>query len=126
MISSSNRGSRAILSLVFGVPVLAIPLAFVWGQDAGLGMLLGVLGTGVSVLGLRAVVWFMAKSAESEAASGPAGLAAVLALLIKLPLFVFCAMAAFRLGPAGPVSFLVGLGLVYCALIFWAQARVRA
>lgn len=105
------------------VGLVAVLLAFAWGQDAGVGLALGLVGASASVLGLRVLVWAMGQAAQSPRGAPVPTALALLALPLKLAVFLGCGWAALDLGGLGPPGFLLGVGLVYCLTILWAQAQ---
>ena len=95
-----------------------------YGSLAGqAGYALGLLGTGFSVAALWGVVKLVGRSATPDAPPSRGTAVVVLAFLVKLPLFVGAGVLAHRLGGRAPTCFLVGLGLVYFALVAWALAQ---
>jgi len=81
---------------------------------------------GASALNL--FIWWkaiglMGSAAEAGGKPTLGAIFTVLALLIKLPLYVACWMLAKRLGAPAPTCFLWGIGLVYLALFGWVLAK---
>ncbi|MBS1709961.1 MAG: hypothetical protein JSS65_14705 [Armatimonadetes bacterium] len=96
------------------VVVLALCAVFGgWRGASGFG--LGVVGTGVNMVGLKA-----ATKAMTLGKTG--GWLATVVFLAKWPVFIVCAWACWRLGGPGPGCFLAGVGLVYCLVVGWAAA----
>jgi hypothetical protein len=107
-----------------GVAAGCLPVSALFGWVALQGFVLGLVGTGASVLGTAGVVRLLATAAENKA-TPPFGLALItVGFLVKLPIFVGCALVAKGLPGPGPTAFCLGIGLVYCLLIGWAQAKV--
>jgi hypothetical protein len=93
-----------------------------YGESGLKGVVLGLFATGFNILALAGVVWLLGKAHKSGQPPRLGASFAVLAFLIKLPLFVAFGVLANRMGGAAPTCFLLGLGMVYCALIGWALA----
>jgi hypothetical protein len=96
-----------------------------------MGLGLGLLGTGVSVVGTALITRFLGRTmADSEPlpeekvkkTSRWGGAATVVFFLIKLPVFGVCVVAAQGLGGPGLPAFGVGILLVYSQLVAWVQA----
>lgn len=118
------KGAFSNLWFHGGVVVASLPVAALFGWTVLYGWTLGVLGTAASVLGTAGVVKLMTTAAENKATSS-FGLALIATgFLFKLPFFWGCAIVAKGLPGPGPAAFCLGLGLVYCLLIGWAQAKV--
>lgn len=103
---------------------IAAPLCWLAGGPRGLaGLALGMAATGFSLWALWGVVQLLGRSAEAGAEPSKGSALVVLAFLVKLPLFVGLGLLAHRLGGSAGACFLVGLGLVYFALVAWALAK---
>jgi|DewCreStandDraft_4_1066084.scaffolds.fasta_scaffold203845_2 hypothetical protein len=106
-----------------GLGLLACLLSFlIAGEVALAGMALGLVGTGFSILALWWVVRLTGGLAPLGAAPRFGASLTILAFLVKLPLFIALGFLAHRLGGPAPGAFLLGLGLVYFALVGWALA----
>ena len=98
--------------------------AYLFGGVSGLqGAALGLCATGFSI---GALWWIIRLSTGSEAGPKrtPVGTSlVVLAFFVKLPLFLALGTLAHRIGGHAPGCFLLGLALVYFALVGWALAQ---
>ena len=106
--------------------LLAIGLLGSWqfGGVTGIkGMGLGLTGTSISILGLWMVVRLCGVAAPSGASARIGAAFSVLVFLVKLPIFIFCGLMAHRVGGNAYLAFLIGLGLVYLALVGWSLAN---
>ena len=108
-------GILAVLSLVFSY-------AF-YGRHGLLGMSLGLGSTGFNFLAYRLAMYVVGKTIKDSGQTAGAAIFGVLALFVKLPIWVLCTVIAQRMGGSVLNCFLVGLGLVYCAAIGWALAK---
>ncbi len=112
-------------TIVFGALVLVL-LAVSGIHSSWLGSasaLLGIVGTCVFLWG----TWTIAKLTSSKESARLVNVVVLsVALLLKLPLIYVGWLAAQGLGPFGPMWFLIGLGLVYSALVWRAVLAVRA
>lgn len=103
--------------------LLALGVAYLISGMLGLaGMALGLFGTAFSVIALWGVVRMCGNAAPAGAAPRLGAFVTVLAFLVKLPVFILLGMLAQHLGGAAVPCFLLGLGLVYFALVGWALA----
>lgn len=108
---------------------LAVAVAFlvisftVQGDRALLGASLGLFATTFSVIFLWLAVQMTGRLAGDNAKPYRGGVVVGLGFLIKLPLFVACGMFAQQVGGHAPTWFLLGLGVVYSALVGWAVTR---
>lgn len=102
--------------------IFIILFAFlVQGALAAQGLALGLGATTFGIVMLWLAVKQTGRLAEREAKPYRGGVVIGLGFIIKLPLFVGCGMVAQSLGGPAPTWFLVGLGVVYFALVGWAQ-----
>ena len=110
--------SRFLLICVsLAVVAIAVSVA-IGGTSAGLGMLIGIL---CGIYGVYTLYWTVALLKGSS--SVPGGTAFVLmAFFLKFPLIGLGGYIAYRLGMVSIESFIVGLVLVYFALV-WRAAR---
>jgi hypothetical protein len=115
---------RLIWPLI-GVSAAALVVcAFAFGGPTALqGALLGLAATGFSI---GALWWIIRLSSSGQAGPKrtPVGTTlVVLAFFVKLPLFIALGALAHRIGGHAPACFLMGLALVYFALVGWALAQ---
>lgn len=107
-----------------GVAVAIFLLLFAYVLQGSLAVQGLGLGLGATTFGI-VMLWLAVKQtgrlAEREAKPYRGGVVVGLGFLIKLPLFVGCGMLAQGLGGPAPTWFLIGLGVVYSALVGWAQ-----
>jgi hypothetical protein len=116
-------------SVAASVAVSALILSYaIGGPKALAGMSMGLFGT---LFNLLALWWVISWSSRSEGVPKPSTGATliVLAFFVKLPVLVALGLYAQKLGDAAPTSFLLGLGLVYAGLIWFAirdsNAKIR-
>lgn len=104
--------------------IFLLASSFVWqGTLAIAGLALGLFATTFSLVFLWLAVLQTGKLAAENAKTYRGGVVVGLGFLIKLPLFVGLGMVAQGLGGVAPTWFLIGLGVVYFALVGWAQTR---
>ncbi len=121
--------SKKILAAASGLA--AIGIAFATSQKAGIGMALGIGGATFNLW----AIWLMTgalgrlmkdPSEDFKIETKKAKIASVLIVLAffsKLPIFLSFAIITRRVGPPALTCFLVGVGLVYFALIGWTLAK---
>jgi hypothetical protein len=85
-------------------------------------MALGLAGVSFNNWALWRIIGLIGGKAESKRPRWGAWMT-VLAFFVKLPIVIAAGFLALSLGSASMTCFLVGLGLVYCALLGWAIAR---
>ncbi len=106
------------------VIVAAITVSFIFGgTSGGIGMILGIVGSISSALGLYAITWLLGASSADNPPPKSASALVVMGFLIKVPIFVICGILAQRIDEQAPNCFLWGLGLVYFSLVGWAVAK---
>lgn len=94
------------------------------GASQGLsGYALGVFGTGFSLLTLWGITRILAHSNTPDTPPLRGAALIVVAFIVKVPVFAGATMLAYRIGGTATTCFLVGLGLVYFALVAWALAQ---
>ncbi len=99
-------------------------LSFVFAGSTGLiGMAVGLAGTTFNTWALWGAIRLLGKAHGRKDPGRFGAFFIVLAFLVKLPVIVLLGMMMQRLGGAAPSCFLVGLLLVYSALIGWAMAQ---
>lgn len=94
----------------------------VGGIPAGLGSILGLIGTSASVLGTWAGIRFLGNLMQGKPAGWQGVAVPITFMVIKLPAILAAMFWALRLGPPAPAWFLAGLALVYSGLVWWAVA----
>ena len=86
-------------------------------------MALGIVGSLINLSALWGIIRLIG-SVSAGGANGKLGaFLAVLAFLMKMPIFVGMALVAKALGPSATSCFLLGIALVYFAMIGWVLAR---
>lgn len=85
-------------------------------------MALGLFGSGFNLLAMWGVIRLMGGLSRADAPSRIGAVLTVVAFLVKLPLIFALMFLAHAIGGAAPGAFLIGLGMVYSALIGWALA----
>lgn len=110
--------------------VLAIGGAFFLGQKQGIGMALGIAGASFNLWAMwlmtGALGSLMKEPLDEEFQIKKIRIASVLIVLAffsKLPIFLALSMFTRHLGGPALNAFLLGLGLVYLAMIIWALTR---
>lgn len=102
---------------------VALTLSALQGGPDGLaGMALGLGSVSFNMWALWRIVRLTGTNATQET-TRPATFLVVLAFFVKLPVYVAAALIAQALGGAAPACFLLGLGLVYFALVGWALTQ---
>ena len=86
---------------------------------------LGVVGTSVFLGGTWIIVKLVGATASIQGPTTGQAALTVVALLLKLPLIYVGWVFAQGLGPMAPMWFLLGLALVYCAVIWRAVLATR-
>lgn len=126
MQSSSVTALRTFTVTMLAATALLVAVSAVAGDWPGaLAALLGVVGTAVYLYGTWIVVKATGTPIEEEGPRRAQVSIIVLFLLLKLPL-IFAGWALSQsLGPFGPTGFLLGLALVYCAMVWRAVLAVR-
>jgi hypothetical protein len=111
MIALCSAGTALIASRVFA------------GQAGLEGMALGLFGTAFNLWALKAVIGLSTTHSASELGRRKGTFLIVLAFLMKLPVFIVLGLVAHRVGGPAPGCFLLGLALVYLALVGWSLAK---
>lgn len=120
-MSARTLARRPIAYL--GVAALATVLAAsLRGAPGAAGMALGTLSSAFGLLALWRVVRLLGDSCGDRKTPPKEALIAVAALLLKFPVLFGGFAMAKAIGAAAPTCFILGLGLVYSALIVWALA----
>lgn len=112
------------IRVYLGVALVAILGAFLarGGQGAA-GMALGLTGTGFSVTALWLLIKQLGKVPADSRRSKTTSILIVIAFFAKLPLYMVVGILAYRIGGGAPTCFLLGIALVYFALVGWALAQ---
>lgn len=106
------------------VAVVAMTAAyFVSGPNGLAGMSLGIFATLFNLWALSKIIGLVGNAAPKGQPERLGAIWTVLAFFVKLPLFVALGIVSQRIGGGAPGCFLVGLGLVYSALVGWALTR---
>ena len=128
MQSNSAIGNKGVLLFnrcLVALVVVLLTASFSHANLVGLfSAMIGLVGTTVFLGG----TWMIVKLSGAASVGPPSSLIiglTVVALLLKLPLIYVGWIVAKRLGSFGPMWFLIGLGLVYCLLIWRAALAVR-
>lgn len=87
------------------------------------GMALGLAGTAFCVIALWGMIKMLGRTYEDVKQARFATGLLVLAFFAKLPVYMALGMLAQRLGGPAPTCFLLGLALVYCALVGWGLSQ---
>lgn len=96
---------------------------FVQGPMGTLGFAIGVVGTGANKILLWLAIKLAAVAAREEATPKFGAGLTVFGFFIKLPIIMGLFFLTKPLGDAAVNGFLNAMGLVYCLLIGWAQAK---
>ena len=111
-------------SLICSILATAITYGFA-GPNGAIGMALGILGTAgnmAAIYWMGGLIGLAASDSGEEEKPSLGSTLTVIAFLAKLPILVFMGMYVQKLSPVAHTCFLLGLGLVYCAMIWWAVA----
>ncbi len=116
--------SLRFASIVLILTGLVLLGAQYFAGERGLkGAALGVFATGFNTVALWGVVRLLGYAFEQGSPPRIGASFAVLAFLIKLPLFIAFGVLAQRIGGPAPACFLIGLAMVYSCLVGWALAQ---
>lgn len=85
-------------------------------------MALGILAGTFSFWALWRIVLLLGTISEETASSRLGWVLPTLAMLMKVPVLVAGWTGANQAGGAAPTCFLLGIAMVYCALVGWAVA----
>jgi hypothetical protein len=106
------------------IAIIAVAVAFGFrGITGGEGMALGLAGAGFSVTALWMIIKQLGRSAADSRRAKFAAIITVIAFFAKLPIYMLLGMIAHAIGGGAPTCFLLGVGLVYFALVGWALAQ---
>ncbi len=105
---------------------MAVLLAYVArGAVGAQGMALGIIGTGTNFLALWMAVSLTGFNPSKDPSVRPEMVVRGLVLLASLPGILVCMRLSHALGSVADSCFLVGLGVVYSAMIWWGVLRTR-
>ncbi len=96
-----------------------------WGEKGLFGMVLGLGGTGFSMLALWFILVIAGRSIKETAQTDGAAVFAGTAFLLKLPIWAVSAMIAQKMGGPTLNCFLGGIALVYSLIIGLVLASSR-
>jgi hypothetical protein len=126
MPSSSATALRVFqVVFTFAAIVLVGFSGLVGGWQGSVATITGLVGTTVYLYGTWVVVKATGAPIEEEGPRKAQVGIIVLFLLMKLPLIYAGWVLSQSLGPFGPTGFLLGLALVYCAMVWRAVLAVR-
>lgn len=126
MPSSSATALRVFFVTMWVAAVALVTVcAAMGGWPGALAAVLGMVGTAVYLYGTWIVVKATGTPIEEEGTRRAQVGIIVLFLLLKLPLIYAGWVLSQSLGPFGPKGFLLGLALVYCAMVWRAVLAVR-
>ncbi len=121
---------KSIVTFAVAVGSAAICIAFLFGRPSGIGISLGILAASFNLWAMWLMIGAFGRmmnekmeddSVEAKRARIASALI-VLAFFSKLPIFLALSMLTRHLGDGALTCFLVGIGLVYSALVGWALA----
>ncbi len=93
------------------------------GQVAAIGMAAGIAGTGFNMLALWLIIRLLGRNMADRPLPRLGAFVTVVVFLMKLPVLLLLGFAVQRLGQVALNHFLIGLGLVYFALVGWSQSE---
>lgn len=105
--------------------LLVLGAFVVWlisGPTALLGYGIGVAGTSFNLGALWGVIRLGSKAWNTEKAPRIGAALVLIGFFVKLPILVALIWWVQKIGSPAPGGFLAGLGLVYSAMVGWAQA----
>ena len=106
------------------VGILSIAVAWIFrGTSGAAGMALGLGGAGFSICALWYLITLIGKTPPDTVRAKTTSALIVLAFFAKLPFYMIVGMLAHRIGGGADTCFLLGVGLVYFALVGWALAQ---
>ncbi len=125
--SAERRGWRAALldwrTWVASAVSACVASGWVSGERGAYGMALGLFGATFSILALWGVVRLLGDWCRDRPPSPGMQLVLFVAFLLKIPLLWVAWLVAGRIGGMAPSCFLMGLALVYSALVGWVLAQ---
>jgi hypothetical protein len=93
------------------------------GQPAIYSLMLGIIATAFSIAVIWGLILISTGSPPTTAGARATTVVIVIAFLLKAPILISFWGLASAAGESARSCFLIGLGLVYCALVGWALAR---
>lgn len=115
---------RLVWPVIAVAAVALVVGAYLLGGMTGLqGALLGLAATGFSIAALWWIIRLSTGGVLGPKRTPVGTTLVVLAFFVKLPLFIALGTLAHRVGGNAPACFLLGLALVYFALVGWALAQ---
>ena len=90
------------------------------GLKGALGLSAGIVGALVNLYGWWRIIGLTSSAIETRRGRSLGASFIVLLFFAKLPIFIALAFAISKLGRAPLGCFLIGVGLVYCALVGWS------
>lgn len=104
--------------------VIAISISYaVAGSLGAIGMACGLVGTAFNMFALWLIVRLLGNTMADKPQARFGAFATVVMFLIKLPVLFLLGFAMRSLGAIALDHFLIGLGLVYFALVGWSQSQ---
>jgi heme/copper-type cytochrome/quinol oxidase subunit 1 len=104
--------------------LIAVGISYaVAGNLGAIGMACGILGTAFNMFALWLIVRLLGGTMADRPLPKFGAFATVVMFLIKLPVLILLGFAMQRLGEVALTHFLIGLGLVYFALVGWSQSQ---
>jgi len=114
---------RQVWILAGAIAFLAlVASALIAGTNGLAGLAMGIAGSAFNLWALKAIIGLATPYSETEIARRKGTFLIVLAFLVKLPVFIALGLVANHLGGHAPGCFLLGLALVYLALVGWVLA----
>lgn len=93
------------------------------GNLGAIGMACGIVGTAFNLFALWLIVRLLGNTMADKPLPKFGAFATVVMFLIKLPVLFLLGFAMRSLGVVALNHFLIGLGLVYFALVGWSQSQ---
>ncbi len=104
------------------VSVISTGASAFWGPLAVQGYAMGLFGTALHMAGIWGIVRLVGMSAPHEQTQKLGAALSAFMFLFKLPVMVALMMVVSKMGTLAQNSFLLGLGVVYCWAIGWAES----
>lgn len=104
--------------------LLAVAASYgIGGSMGAIGMAAGILGTAFNMFALWLIIRLLGNAMADKPQARFGAFMTVVMFLIKLPVLILLGFAMRNLGPTALNHFLIGLGLVYFALVGWSQSQ---